>query len=120
MLVASEGLAVIARQGVDMQSALQAINSSSGRSWVTMQRFPENILTGEAYGFALGHHCKDMENAMRAIRAPLADGTPVSAPMLELTRCLMNLARAELGSTVDHTQTVQLAARANGIDFEKL
>ena len=27
--------------------ALGAINESSGRSWVTMQRFPDNILTGK-------------------------------------------------------------------------
>ena len=58
MLVASEGVAAIARHGVDVASALHAINGSSGRSWVTMQRFPDNILTGDAYGFSLGHHCK--------------------------------------------------------------
>ena len=86
----------------------------------SMQRFPDNVLTGDAYGFALGMHCKDMENALLAIRAPHADGTPVAAPMLELTRCLMNLARAELGGDVDHTDTSRLAARANRIDFEDL
>lgn len=48
LLTASEGLAAIARHGVDVPSALRAINGSSGRSWVTMQRYPENILTGEA------------------------------------------------------------------------
>ena len=104
-----------------------------------MQRFPDNILTGKPYGFALGmpcgwcqgppalledrapsggakahaaptylktqpqqinlacsqgdavslttsRHCKDMENAMRVVRAPNADGAPATAPMLELTR----------------------------------
>jgi 3-hydroxyisobutyrate dehydrogenase len=120
MLSASEGLAAIARHGVDVPSALEAINGSSGRSWVTMQRFPENILTGDAYGFALGMHCKDMENALRAIREPHADGTNVAAPMLELARCLMNSAREQYGADVDHTETSRLAARSNRIDFGSL
>jgi len=120
LLSASEGLAAIARHGVDVPAALEAINGSSGRSWVTMQRFPENILTGDPYGFALDMHCKDMENALRAIREPHADGTHVSAPMLELARCLMNSAREQYGADVDHTETSQLAARSNRIDFEKI
>ena len=91
----------------------------NGRARST-QRFPDNILTGDPYGFALGLHCKDMENAMRAIRAPHADGTPVTAPMLELARCLMNQVREERGADVDHTDTSMLAARANRVDFEKL
>ena len=56
---------------------------------------------------------------MRVVRAPHADGTPVVSPMLELTRCLMNQAREELGSDVDHTLTSMLAARANRVDFER-
>jgi 3-hydroxyisobutyrate dehydrogenase len=128
LLTASEAMATLARHGVDLPAALQvsskrssalhhplpplglvhhpwalmtwqAINGSSGRSWCTMQRFPDNILTGDAYGFALGLHCKDMENAMRLIRAPHEDGTPVTAPMLELTRCLMNQVRLTLTQT---------------------
>ena len=65
-------------------------------------------------------HCKDMENAMRAIRAPHEDGTHVTAPMLELARCLMNGAREQYGADVDHTETTRLAARSNRIDFEQL
>ena len=72
MLIASEGLGAISRSGVDVEKALSAINGSSGRSWVTMQRFPDNILTGKPYGFALGMHCKDMENAMDLVRADKA------------------------------------------------
>jgi 3-hydroxyisobutyrate dehydrogenase-like beta-hydroxyacid dehydrogenase len=69
-----------------INKALEAINGSSGRSWVTMQRFPDNILTADPYGFALGMHCKDMENAMDVVRADRA-----AAPMLELARCLMHI-----------------------------
>ena len=87
---------------------------------VTMQRFPDNILTGNAYGFALGMHCKDMNNAMEVILAPHEDGTAIETPMLDLTRSLMNRAREEMGGEVDHTDTTKLAARQHKIDFENL
>jgi hypothetical protein len=38
--------------------ALAAINGSSGRSWATLQRFPDNICTSQPYNFSLGLHCK--------------------------------------------------------------
>lgn len=156
LLTASEGLAALARHGVELPSALQAINGSSGRSWcgdcpvsadilvaldvlcshqslclclclcllcarrVTMQRFPDNILTGNAYGFALGMHCKDMDNAMAVICSPHADGTTIDTPMLDLARGLMASAREEMGGEVDHTDTTKLAARQHRIDFENL
>ena len=60
---------------VNVHAALRAINGSSGRSWCTLQRFPENVLTGEPYRFALGMHCKDMANAMEL----LGDATMVTA-----------------------------------------
>ena len=85
-----------------------------------MQRFPDNILTGNAYGFALGMHCKDMDNAMEVILSPHADGTPIDTPMLDLTRSLMNGAREEMGGEVDHTDTTKLAARQHKVDFENL
>jgi 3-hydroxyisobutyrate dehydrogenase len=115
MLVASEGLACIARKGVDVHRALQAINGSSGRSWVTMQRFPDNILTGDPYGFSLGMHIKDMNNALQVVN----EGG-VEAPMLEEARRLMEVAAGEWGAQIDHTDTSRLAARRNDVDFEKL
>jgi len=43
-----------------------------------MHMFPAGRTVGNAYGFALGMHCKDMENAMEAIRAPHSDGKSFS------------------------------------------
>lgn len=110
MLVASEAMACLVREGVDIHKALNAINGSSGRSWVTMQRFPDNVLTGDPYGFAIGLHCKDMRNAMGVV-------TPIRAPMLSLAQGRMEAARAEMGDKVDHTSTCAFAERANGISF---
>jgi len=132
MLVASEGLAAVVRHGVDLNAALKAINGSSGRSWVTMQRFPDNVTTGKPYGFALGMHCKDMDNALRASRMPAADaaddqqakrrkvedaGEPIVSPMLELAQSLMHKGKEEFGATADHTETTQFAAKRHGVEF---
>ena len=119
LLTASEGLAALARHGVNVPSALQAINGSSGRSWVTMQRFPDNILTGDPYGFALAMHLKDMNNALECITADGNGGT-LEAPLLELTRATMEKALAQLEEGADHTDTTKLAAGVHGIDFETL
>ena len=49
-----------------------------------MHMFPAGRTVGNAYGFALGMHCKDMENAMEAIRAPHSDGKSFQCSHLPL------------------------------------
>ena len=81
-------------------------------------------------GSKLGH---SIEAVLLTWAAGLALGGPADWPSLwpgarrpgafscgQLRRCLMNLAREEMGGGVDHTETTRLAARANRIDFEKL
>lgn len=135
MLVASEGLAAIVRHGVDLTAALKAINGSSGRSWVTMQRFPDNVTTGKPYGFALGMHCKDMDNALRAVQRPAPDASAdeqqqqkrrkveaseqpnIKSPMLELAQSLMHVGKEQFGANADHTVTTQFASERHGVSF---
>jgi hypothetical protein len=71
-------------------------------------------------GFSLGLHLKDLENALDSVCAPHADGTPVAAPVLELSAALARRALAEHGAAADHTELTRLAARSNRIDFERL
>ena len=115
LVVASEAMACLQAQGVDLENALRAINASSGRSWATMQRFPDNILTGDRYGFSLGLHCKDAKNALRILNE---DG--IESPILELAAGIMESAREEFGPDVDHTDVTRLAAVRHGVAFEKL
>ena len=133
VLIASEALATIVRHGVNLDDALEAINSSSGRSLVTEKRFPINVVGGEAYGFKLGMHCKDMENALQTVRAASgqhgreaasaggvaakAPTAPIPSPMLHLAHDLMNMARQHMGEDAEHVETVRLAERAHGITF---
>ncbi len=57
----AEGLIALKKIGVHPQSALDAINGSSGRSWVSMQRFPDHVLPQTYdYGFSLELLLKDM------------------------------------------------------------
>ena len=57
----SEGLVALKKLGVCPEDALNAINGSSGRSWVSMQRFPDHVLPQTYdYGFSLELLLKDM------------------------------------------------------------
>ena len=60
----SEGVSTLVKFGITPEKALEAINSSSGRSWVTQQRFPDHIITGTYdYGFSLDLLKKDVDTA---------------------------------------------------------
>ena len=60
----SEAISTLVKFGITPEKALQAINNSSGRSWVTQQRFPDHILTGTYdYGFSLDLLKKDVDTA---------------------------------------------------------
>ena len=48
-------------------------------------------MSADRYGFALGMHCKDMDNAMLAIRDKgEGDASSIASPMLELAQNLMH------------------------------
>lgn len=64
MLCAAEGILALKNMGVDPAKALTVINTASGRSLMSMQRLPEEVLTGEFhYGFKLGLMRKDIQTA---------------------------------------------------------
>jgi 3-hydroxyisobutyrate dehydrogenase len=65
LLIASEGLAIARRFGLDPEGALEVINTSSGRSGSTEVKLPDYVLP-ETYdsGFALALMLKDMRIAV--------------------------------------------------------
>ena len=74
IMLAGEACATLVRHGVDPAKALAAINTSSGRSWATMQRLPDHVLPRTFdYNFALEllrkdvGICKAMINAIQSI-----------------------------------------------------
>ena len=61
LISAAEILNILEKKNIDIKASLDFINNASGRSWATMQRYPDNILTGKYdYGFSYDLHKKDI------------------------------------------------------------
>jgi 3-hydroxyisobutyrate dehydrogenase len=109
----AEGLATLAKSGVDPKVALDVINTSSGRSNTSMNLFPERVLT-RAFPrtFRLALLEKDI-----GIAAQVARDHKVPAPVTQLTADLFTLARGELGEVADHVEAVRLIEQWAGVEI---
>jgi 3-hydroxyisobutyrate dehydrogenase len=109
----AEGLAMLAKAGVDPKIALDVINTSSGRSNTSMNLFPERVLT-RAFPrtFRLALLEKDI-----GIAAQVARDQKVPAPVTQLTADLFTLARGELGEVADHVEAVRLIEQWAGVEI---
>ncbi|KAG6808961.1 hypothetical protein H0H92_002233 [Tricholoma furcatifolium] len=106
LAVASEGLSVLAKYGVNPAKALSAINESSGRSWATQDRMRNYVLTGTYdYGFQLSLLKKDMLTALQ-----LASGTGSTTPLLSNSFALVDRASNSLDINADHTRIAEVVA----------
>ena len=93
ILAVGEGLAALARSEVRPRKALEVLNASSGRSFVSETLVPERVLTGLwPRTFRLALLDKDV-----AIARDLLAQTGVPGPLIELAGRLFSQARAELG-----------------------
>jgi 3-hydroxyisobutyrate dehydrogenase len=113
LLAAGEGLAALTKAGVSPRAALDVINSSSGRSFVTESLVPERVLTG-AYPrtFRLALLDKDVGIARSFVRE-----SGVQPAMLDLAGELLARARARLGEDADHVEVVRLIEEAAGVQI---
>ena len=109
----AEGLATLAKAGVDPTVALDVINTSSGRSNTSMNLFPERVLT-RAFPrtFRLALLEKDI-----GIAAQVARDNKVPSPVTQLTADLFTLARGELGEVADHVEAVRLIEQWAGVEI---
>jgi 3-hydroxyisobutyrate dehydrogenase len=100
LLVTSEALAAAARFGLDVPTALEAINTSSGRSGSTENKWPNFIVTGSFdSGFALSLMVKDMRIALDLIESTGGESGLAAASVQ-----LWEQAAAALGPGADHTE----------------
>ena len=108
-----EGLATLAKSGVDPRVALDVINASSGRSNTSMNLFPERVLS-RAFPrtFRLALLDKDLR-----IAAGIARDVGVPSPLTQLASELFRAARAELGEEADHVEAVRVIERAAGVEI---
>jgi 3-hydroxyisobutyrate dehydrogenase len=111
---AGEGLAALAKSGVDPKIALDVINASSGRSNSSENLFPERVLT-RAFPrtFRLALLDKDLR-----IAADFARTQKVTSPLLQLTSELFRLARVALGEEADHVEAVKVLEQWAGAEIK--
>jgi 3-hydroxyisobutyrate dehydrogenase len=113
ILAIGEGLATLARAGVAAGAAVDVINQSSGRSFVSESLVPERVLTGRwPRTFRLALLDKDV-----AIARDLLEETGVEGPVLALAGDLFSRARAVLGEEADHVEAIRLIERQAGVEL---
>ena len=109
----SEGLVALQKAGVSPETALDVINSSSGRSNTSMNLFPERVVTR---AFPRTFRLALMDKDVR-IAADFAREYGVPSPLLQLASELLREARRELGEEADHVETVQVLEKWAGVQL---
>ncbi len=113
LLALGEGLSALVKAGVSARAAVEVLNASSGRSFVSETLVPERVLTGSwPQTFRLALLDKDV-----AIAAAFLKEAGVEGPLLDLAGRLMAGARAELGETADYVETIRLIERRAGVEI---
>jgi 3-hydroxyisobutyrate dehydrogenase len=113
ILAAGQGLAALVKAGVPAATALQVVNASSGRSFVTESLIPERVLTGAwPVTFRLALLAKDVGIARGLLR-----DTGVEGPLLDQAGELMDRARAALGEEADYLEAIRLIERQAGVEI---
>lgn len=111
LLAVGEGLAALVKAGVPARTAVEVLNASSGRSFVTEVLVPERVLSGSwPRTFRLALLNKDV-----AIARAFAQTTGVEAPVLELAGTLLSAARAALGDDADHVEVIRRIEEQAGV-----
>jgi 3-hydroxyisobutyrate dehydrogenase len=113
ILAVGEGLAALVKAGVPARIALDVLNASSGRSFVSETLVPERVLTGlwpKTFRLAL------LEKDAGIARGLLTE-VGVPGPMLDLAGQLLSAASAELGSDADYLEAIKLVEREAGVEI---
>jgi 3-hydroxyisobutyrate dehydrogenase len=113
ILAVGEGLAALVKAGVPARTALNVLNASSGRSFVSETLVPERVMTGAfPHTFKLTLLQKDA-----GIAAALLQETGVAGPVIELAHRLYGDARAALGDSADYLEAIKAIEAQAGIEI---
>ena len=113
ILTFGEGFAGLAKAGVPVRKALEVLNASSGRSFVTEGLAPDRVLTGKyPKTFRLALLQKDVRIAVEFL-----ESQGIAAPVLRLVADLLRVARADLGEDADYLEAIRLQERAAGVEI---
>ena len=113
ILAVGEVLAALVKAGVNPRTALDVINASSGRSFVSEVLVPDRVLTGLwPKTFRLALLAKDV-----GIAVDLLAETGVHAPIAEVVGRVLLAARDELGETADYLDPIRRTERQAGVEI---
>lgn len=99
-----EGLVALKKLGVSPSKALEGINLSSGRSFVTLQRYPDYVVPRTFdFGFSLDLIKKDLNTACLVLKEA---GVP--AHMIGKQLDLVTEAIGHVGPNADHLEMIKL------------
>jgi 3-hydroxyisobutyrate dehydrogenase len=108
-----EGLAALVKAGVPARQALDVINGSSGRSFVSEALVPARVLTGAwPRTFRLALLAKDVGIARELLRETGVDGA-----LIDLAGTLLEAARAELDEDADYLEAIRAIERQAGVEI---
>ena len=113
ILAFGEGFSALVKAGVPARKALEVLNASSGRSFVTEGLVPDRVLTGAwPNTFRLALLDKDVGIAVRFL-----ESQGVESPLLHLTSELFHDARSALGDNADYLEAIRLQEQRAGVEI---
>jgi 3-hydroxyisobutyrate dehydrogenase len=113
ILALGEGLTALVKAGVSPRVAVETLNASSGRSFVSESLIPDRVLTGAwPNTFRLALLDKDAGICLQMLREL---GLP--APLLERAGALLHGARKILGEGADYLEPIRLAEQRSGVEL---
>jgi 3-hydroxyisobutyrate dehydrogenase len=108
-----EGFAALVKAGVSARKALEVLNASSGRSFVSESLVSDRVLSGRwTRTFRLALLEKDVGIALGVL-----EENGVRGPLLHLAGELFRHARAALGEAADHVEAIRLIERDAGVEI---
>lgn len=113
LLLATEGLLALAKNGVDPTVALDALNSSSARSVATYELVPEHVLSRQ---FNRGTSLEQMEKNCAIVRDILCGS--MKQGILSQAVDLIEETRDKLGRDVDFTACAKLLEDRVGLELK--
>jgi 3-hydroxyisobutyrate dehydrogenase len=110
---AGEGLAALAKLGISADTALEVINSSSGRSNVTENLIPGRVVTREwPRTFRLALLDKDVGIALKVLQ-----DAGVSYDTFQVVKRALESARQNLSTEADHVELIKQIEKAAGVEI---
>jgi 3-hydroxyisobutyrate dehydrogenase len=113
ILALAEALTALTKAGVNPRVAVETLNASSGRCFVSESLIPDRVLTGAWPGtFRLALLDKDVGICLGMLR-----DLGLEAPLLECAGALLHAARTELGEGADYLGPIRLQERRVGVEI---